>query len=161
VRLIEVKTAKILTTISSNRPGLLIPPANAREAGKLLFKSVRDAFPPFGYVIKVNGKEAIVDLGSEAGLKDGDVLEVVQEGEQLIHPVTGQVLPSPLKVVGELKVVSADLQMSTCKRKSGKAEFKLADRVRLKDSKSMVPDWLLKVPQFKDELKRKIEAARN
>jgi hypothetical protein len=151
VRLMDVKTASLLTTITSERATLqsLLPPATPREAGSLLAESIREAFPPFGYVVQVTGKDIMVDLGTEAGLKDGDTLEVVQEGEQIIHPVTGQVMSAPLKVVGQLKVVSASPLVSICKVKSMKGELQLANVVRLKGSESKIINWIKKIPVIK------------
>ncbi len=148
VRLVDVKTASILATLTSDRPALLLPSSTPREAGKLLYLNIRDAFPPLGYVVSVNGKEVVVDLGTEAGLKDGDVLEIVQEGEKIIHPVTGQVLSAPMKVVGELKVVAAAPQISTCKVKS-KGAPSVASMVRLKESDTRIQKWIQMVPGIK------------
>jgi len=158
VRLVDVKTASILATVTSDRPdlALLLPSATPREAGQVLYKSIRDAFPPLGYIVSVKGKEIIVDLGSEAGLKDGDTLEIVQEGEQIIHPVTGKVLSAPVKVIGELKVVTVAPQVSTCKLKS-KGEAPIASLVRLKGSDSRILEWASKVPFLKKTLKDKKE----
>jgi hypothetical protein len=142
VRLVDVKTGQILTTISSERPDLLRPPATPREAGRHLFQSVREAFPPFGFVIRVSGAEVVVDLGSEAGLQKGDILEVVREGEQIIHPVTGETLPSELIVIGTLKVVSTSPQLSTCRVKSGEASPQLGNPVRLKEQNSLLKRWI-------------------
>jgi len=159
VRLVDVKTASILATLTSDRPDLMILPSSTpREAGQRLYKSIRDAFPPLGYVVGVNGKEIIVDLGTEAGLKDGDTLEIVQEGEQIIHPVTGQVLSAPMKVIGELKVVTASPQVSTCKLKS-KTAPPIASLVRLKGSYSRILDWASRIPFFKKTVKDKKEEA--
>lgn len=156
VRLIEVKTAALLVTVTSDRASLLsmVPPATIREAGALLIQSIRDAFPPLGYVVQMKGKEVVVDLGSEAGVKKGDTLEVVEEGDQIIHPVTGKLLAAPLKVIGELKVVSASPQLATCKRTSGKNKLQPANLVRLKGSESRLIKWLMKLPRIKDELQK-------
>jgi hypothetical protein len=144
VRLIDVKTASILSTVTSDRSGFF-PPSTPREAGKLLYAGIRDAFPPLGYIVSVNGKEIVVDLGSEAGVKKGDALEIVQEGEQIIHPVSGQVLSAPMKVIGELKVLDASAQISTCKLTSKEAP-PVASLVRLKGSRSRMPGWMDKIP---------------
>ena len=156
VRLVDVKTASILATVTSDRPSLILPSSTPREAGKLLYESIRDAFPPLGYVVSVNGKEVVVDLGTEAGLKDGDTLEIVQEGDQILHPVTGQVLSAPMKVVGELKVVTASAQISTCKLKS-KGAPPVASLVRLKGSYSRILDWATRIPGIKKMVKEKEE----
>jgi hypothetical protein len=164
VRLIDVKSASILATVTSDDPdrpsSLLLPSSTPREAGELLYQSIREAFPPLGYVVSVDGKEAVVDLGSEAGLKDGDTLEVVAEGEQIIHPVTGKVLSAPMKVIGELKVVTASPQISTCKIKS-KGEVRPANLVRLKGTKSIFTKWITRIPFIKKNAKEKEEEIRH
>jgi len=161
VRLVDVKTASILATVTSDRPdlALLLPSSTPREAEKLLYKSIRDAFPPLGYVVSVSGKDIVIDLGTEAGLKNGDTLEIVQEGEQIIHPVTGKVLSAPMKVIGELKVVTASPQVSICKLKS-KVMPPIASLIRLKGSRSLILDWASRVPFLKktvDTKKKEVE----
>ena len=156
VRLIDVKTATLLATVTSDRPSFVLPSTNPRESGQLLYKSIRDAFPPLGYVISVSGKEVVVDLGSEAGLKKGDTLELLQEGEQIIHPVTGKLLSSPMKVIGELKVETASPQVSTCKLKSRETP-PVASLVRLKGSRSLILDWAARIPFLKKTAEKKKE----
>ncbi len=136
----------------------MLPPVTPKEAGALLAESIREAFPPLGYVIQIDGKEIVVDLGSEAGLKEGDTLEVVEKGAQIIHPVTGEALDAPLKVIGELEVISTSPQMSICKRASRKSQFQLASIVRLKGTESVIVKALMLVPRIKAEvLKQKKE----
>ncbi|HYO14372.1 MAG TPA: CsgG/HfaB family protein [Thermoanaerobaculia bacterium] len=142
VRLVDVKTGSILMTLTSERSDLLVAPTSPNEAGNQLFENVREAFPPLGYIIKVSGKEIVVDLGSGAGVKKGDTLEVVREGEEIIHPRTGEILPAELVVVGKLKVVSASSDRSLCKLSSG--EVDLGSPVRFKGKSS----WL-------EQIKRK------
>lgn len=158
VRLIDVKTAALVVTLTSDRASLLsmLPPATPREAGPLLIQGIRDAFPPLGYVVQINGKDVVVDLGTEAGLKKGDTLEIVQEGEQIIHPVTGEVLAAPLKVIGELKVVDASPQVSICK-KSSKGEVQLANFVRLKGTESAIVKALMLIPRIKKKVQEEKE----
>lgn len=140
VRLVEVKTGQIVGTITSERPDFVVPPSTVRDAGRSLFQSVREAFPPFGYVIRVTGKEVMVDLGTEAGVKKGDDFEVVKEGEQIIHPVTGEALPAELIVVGVLKVVSASPRLANCKTKG--EGIAVGSIVRLKGKNSMLKKGL-------------------
>ena len=135
VRLADVKTGAIVGVISSERDSFT-PPTTVREASHQLFQSIREAFPPFGYVVKSNGEAVVVDLGADAGLKKGDTLEIVREGEQIIHPVTNELLPAELLVVGELKVESASPGLSNCKLKSRKGEAPLGSVVRLKANDS-------------------------
>lgn len=157
VRLVAVKTASVLATITSNRPNILTP-LTPREAGDRLLKSIREAFPPLGVIVQIEGKKVVIDLGSEAGVKKGDSLEIVSQGEEIIHPVTGELLPAPLSVVGQLKVVSTSHRLSTCKLKKPKKEIALADLVRLKGRDTLIVKWLLLLPRIKKELEEKRKA---
>lgn len=152
VRLVDVKTGQILGTITSERPDAILPPSTAREAGRDLFQSIREAFPPFGYVVKVAGRDVVIDLGSDAGVKKGDELEIVREGEQIIHPVTGQALPAELVVVGVLKVVSTSAQLANCKTKA--EGVALGSTVRLKAQNSMFKKGLGVMRNVLDRIKQ-------
>ncbi len=145
VRMIDVKTAAVVATLESVRSDL-IQPTNPREAGKALSQTIRESFPPVGYVIQIDGKDVLVDLGIEAGIREGDTLEVVREGERLLHPVYGTEMPAVMKVIGELKVASASPAMATCRAKGGKFDLAVKNLVRLKAKHSAWQDWIQKVP---------------
>jgi tetratricopeptide (TPR) repeat protein len=140
VRLVDVKTGRILGIVTSERPDLIPPPSTLREASRHLLQSVREAFPPYGYVVKVADKDVIVDLGSEVGLQKGDVLEILREQEQITPPVTGEGLSAEMVVVGELEVVFTSPRLSTCRLKSGGGQVALAlgNPVRLKEKNSLL-----------------------
>lgn len=159
VRLLDVRTTQIVTTITSNRPNLLTP-LTPREAGERLLNSIREAFPPLGYIIEIKDKKIFINLGSDAGLKKGDSLEIVAQGEQIIDPVTGKIYAPPLEVVGKLSVVETSPQTSICKLKSAKEKERvtLSTLVRLQATDSRIVKWLLMVPRIKKELEEKREA---
>lgn len=151
VRLVDVKTGSILATLTSERSDYLTPPSAPRVAGKALFQNVREAFPPFGYVVKASGKSVVVDLGSDSGVKKGDAFEVVKEGEQIIHPRTGEVLSAEMIVVGELKVVSTSADLATCKLTDG--EGAVGSIVRFKGRNSILNKALRGVGGIWDRVK--------
>lgn len=116
VRMVDTRTGLIVGTISSERSGLGEGGApSVRTAGDSLRQNVRKAFPPMGYVIQLAGREIVIDLGQSAGVRRGDVLEVVRQGDQIIHPVTGMPLPAIEEVVAKLKVHDAGEAISRCK----------------------------------------------
>jgi len=85
-------------------------------------------------VIKVADNMVYINAGSEAGLKVGDVLEVVSKGEDLIDPDTGLSLGSEESKVGTIEVRDNSIgngKASKCAIKSG-AGFKQGDLVRQK-----------------------------
>lgn len=155
VRVMDVRTAMIVATITSNRPNFL-EPLTPREAGERLFRSIRDVFPPLGNVIEIRDKKkVVVNLGSDAGLKKGDSLEIVHQGDQIVDELTGKVYSPPLEVVGKLSVHEIGPQTSICKVKSSKGEITSTSLVRLQVTDSRIVKWLLMVPRVKNEWQEK------
>lgn len=131
-RLVSVLNGEILHIVDSRREGLY-EPSTPKQAGDYLFQNVREIFPPEEYIIRLKGKEAIVGMGTEVGLEDGDLLEVIRSGEVIFHPVTGKPLPGEEIVVGTLKISRVGSQMSTCEVKKTEGALQVGDRVRLQE----------------------------
>ena len=123
VRLIDTGTGNIMVSLDSERSGFGSGGARTiRDAGDALSENVRQAFPPVGYVVQLDEEEVVVDLGTAAGVKKGDILQVVREGEQLIHPVTGVPLPRVQEVIARLKVRDVTPALSRCRLKDRRSK---------------------------------------
>lgn len=131
-RFVSVLNGEILHIVDSRREGLY-EPSTPERAGDYLFQNVREVFPPEEYIIRLKGKEAIVGMGTEMGLRRGDVLEVIREGEVIFHPVTGKPFPGAETVVGTLKISRVGSQMSVCEVKKSEGTLVVGDRVRLQN----------------------------
>ena len=83
-----------------------------------------------GMVADVEAGEVIINLGSNQGVKVGDVFYVLRKGKTVIDPATGQPLVTKEKQVGEIVVTEVEATFSTCAIKSG--EVKAKDIVRKK-----------------------------
>lgn len=60
--------------------------------------------PLTGVVVMSVGEEFLVDIDAASGLAVGDVLEVVQDGAEIVHPTSGEVLGRLEKVIAKLRV---------------------------------------------------------
>lgn len=121
VRLVDVETFDLMTTLTSQRRGPSLSPSTLWVAEDLLRQSIREAFPPFGRILKVATDEYVIDLGFVDGLRVGDILEIVED-ESIIDPFTGSATWGAVKVIGELAVVSISPRSSSCKLKSARGE---------------------------------------
>ena len=156
VRLTDVTTGKVAGTISSRRDTLTVP-STPHLAARNLLQNIREKYPPEGYIIDISGETVLVDLGEEVGLKKGDVLEIIREGNVIFHPVTHKPMPAQEIIVGTLKVTDPANQMSTCKLKSSEGQqVAVADRVRLKAKDQTVTKFINKIPLLKRLKKQKI-----
>ncbi len=61
-------------------------------------------FPLEGYVVKVQGKKIIVDLGRLAGVRKDMEFIIFKEGEVIKHPKTGEVLDVTQVQTGKFKI---------------------------------------------------------
>jgi len=96
-------------------------------------------FPLEGYVIQIQGQkgeevEALIDLGSDKGVRNGDKFIVFRQGESIKHPVTGQMIPGRIQELGEAEVKSVDIATSAVKIKT-KGAIQVGDRIKAKERK--------------------------
>jgi hypothetical protein len=137
VRMLDVDTGSVLGVIDSRRAGLN-EPTTPFIAGNYLYENIRKVFPPQGYVLEVKGKKVTINLGNGAGLKKGDKIKVVRQGEMVIG-INGDPLGSHEIEVSTLTVTMVQDRYSTCKQRKGDAVVR-EDVVRL-------------VPNFENPLK--------
>ena len=140
VRLVSVATSEVTAMINSRRETLFVP-TTPNEAAELLFKNIREQFPPQGYVLQIRGDAIYVDIGREMGLESGDTLEIIEEGEVVFSEMTGKPVQLEGSVVGTLKIVRTSNGSSACKIKRSSRPPTVSDIVRLQinEQKKMGP----------------------
>lgn len=68
-----------------------------------------------GYVIKVDGNTITLDMGRTAGLRKGLKCIVYNEGAEVKHPITGEVLGKETKILAEVVVTESFEKMSSAR----------------------------------------------
>lgn len=81
----------------------------------------KDFAPVSGCVVMPAGSEYIIDLDAEQGLTAGDLLAVVEQGDAIVHPVTGKVLGTMDKTIAVLQVTRVKSGYSYANLLSGDA----------------------------------------
>ena len=82
-----------------------------------------------GKVADVNGERLILNVGSRAGMKSGDRLEVWRPGKPVRDPDTGKILRYDDQLVGSAIVSSVD-EVSAVAAYTGKEPAAVGDRVK-------------------------------
>ncbi|MGL6291474.1 MAG: CsgG/HfaB family protein [Silanimonas sp.] len=126
--------------------------ASINEAVYELAKQIGST-PATGSVIKVEGNQAYINLGTGA-VVPGERLSVVRPGEALIDPETGISLGSTETPVGEVQVASVQDRFSIAAVQGG-ARLEARDRV-----KSMAPPEPIEFGAMVEELATKPKPAR-
>lgn len=146
VRLADVETGEVLKTIDSVRPSL-VAPTSLPLAGDHLGANLRETFPPEGMVVRVlDDKKVVVDMGSGMGIREGDSLLLIQEGEPIIHP-EGHVLPGEKMEIGKLRVKKVSLQTSICNVRSAEVPVEVRQVVRYEGQLEKLTRWIPKSVQ--------------
>lgn len=126
--------------------------ASINEAVYELAKQIGSK-PATGSVIKVEGNQAYINLGTGV-VAPGERLSVVRPGESLIDPETGISLGSTETPVGEVQVATVQDRFSIATVQGG-ARLEARDRV-----KSMAPPEPIEFGAMVDELATKPKPAR-
>ena len=84
---------------------LMAAPVWAQNLTQAAMKDVEAYFTDLhGIVIQVEGKTVLTDLGSWNKVIEGLHLNVFQDGERIVHPITGKVLGIKQSTVGSLTI---------------------------------------------------------
>lgn len=73
---------------------ITLPFSVAADTNSLKKNLTRDFAPLGGYIVLELDEEYLVDIDGNDGARSGDLLHVYRKGEEIIHPVTGEVLGS-------------------------------------------------------------------
>src|SRR5258708_3733672 len=90
-----------------------------------LFAAVQD-----GYIVKVESTTLYLDWGKASGVQSGDQFKVYRAGEELKHPVTGEVLGKAETELGQGLLLNIEEKYSTAKLVETKGGIKAGDRSR-------------------------------
>jgi hypothetical protein len=91
-------------------------------------------------VVKVEGDRVLVDLGARRGAYEGMELEVYREGEEVKHPISGQILGRRDVQRGVIRVVEVKEEFSEAVAVSleKEAQFSWGDSVRVSSDRITV-----------------------
>jgi hypothetical protein len=76
--------------------------------------TIRNLFPMEGYVLKVVGERVYINLTKGDGLKEGDFLTVYRIGDELVDPVSGEVIDRIKDRIGTIRVDDAKDTYTQC-----------------------------------------------
>jgi hypothetical protein len=95
-----------------------------------LDKETAARFPLTGYVIKViSDREALVDLGSRQRLEKGAAFQLVEQGPDVVHPVTGKLIHGERRVLTQMQVTDVGDESSILKVTGDRATLKVGQSV--------------------------------
>lgn len=105
LRFVNVKTGKIENIFKTSALGTA---SNLMDKlSDKLDREISNLYPMTGYVIKVlNEREAVIDLGSNDGVVEGNEFNVIEYGEDIVHPKTKKIIKGEKRLVNVLEVIN-------------------------------------------------------
>jgi hypothetical protein len=123
---LEVRLRMVDTESGAIRDTFLLETTSQDPQASQSFEKLMDAFsqafetelrkryPLRGCLVKViSDQEVLIDLGKQQGLHAGDLFQAIEQGADVVHPVTGRLIPGERKVLGEFRVADVGMESST------------------------------------------------
>ena len=85
-----------------------------------------------GFIVKAEPSLFYIDIGAEKGIRKGSKCVAFRPGEEIKHPITGEVLGCKVTKLGELVVVSVYEKMAAVKVTEKEGDISVGDKVVVK-----------------------------
>ncbi|SPD73087.1 Peroxiredoxin [uncultured Desulfobacterium sp.] len=128
MRLIDTETSaipKVITTPFGLQDQLT---KQLRELNRDILNTVIQKYPLQGYVIKMVGGQALLNIGSKQGVVLGTGFDVVEDAEPIEYK--GKILQGAPKSIGHVEVVQVEPDLCYAKVVKNDREFKTDDKVK-------------------------------
>jgi len=85
-----------------------------------------------GYIVNTDDNVIYLDIGSNVGIRKGTKCVAFREGDEIIHPITKEVLGTKVTMLGELIVTQVQEKLSVAKVLAKEGTIKIGDKVVIK-----------------------------
>lgn len=128
LRMIDTETTAIAKTITHSLPASADLERELFDLNREILKTVMEKYPLQGYIVKVDGDKAMLNLGRQQGVTPGTTFDVIEEGEQITYK--GRVLQGDSKSVARLEVVKVEEEMCFARIVDKKRDLTSDDQVK-------------------------------
>ncbi|MBI5015951.1 MAG: redoxin domain-containing protein [Deltaproteobacteria bacterium] len=137
LRLIDTETSAIpqVSTQTVDSAGAL--DKNLFALNREILRTVVTQYPLRGFVARIDGPQALLNLGSAQGVVQGTRFAVLEEGESV--PYKGKMLKGAPKEVGQLEVTRVEPELSYAKVVRGDRPLRVDDKVQERAEEGAAP----------------------
>jgi tetratricopeptide (TPR) repeat protein len=130
LRLIDTETTAVPQITTKQIPPRASLEKELFQLNREILKTVITQYPLRGYVVKVNGGQVVLNIGSNQGIVAGTKFEVIEEGEEIQYK--GKTLRSSPKSAGRMEVVRVEPDFCYAKILEQTRPFRTDDKVQEK-----------------------------
>ncbi len=111
LRLIDTETTAIPQVLTQKlTSGALDIEQELERVNREILQTVMEKYPLQGFIVQVNGNQAVINIGEQQGVVMGTSFEVIEQGEAIVYK--GRKLQGLAKTVARLEVVEVQPDMS-------------------------------------------------
>jgi hypothetical protein len=85
-----------------------------------------------GFIVSAEKDGFYIDIGSLKGIRKGSKCVAFRDGENILHPTTGEVLGKRVTKLGELVVVQVQAKLAQVRVVEKEQDIKIGDKVVVK-----------------------------
>jgi hypothetical protein len=129
MRLVDTETTAVPKVISSKlAPGSVDLEDEIHGLNKTILETVVKKYPLLGFIVQVDGDQAMINIGANQGVVPGTRFEVIEEGKPIKYK--GRLLKGMPRRVGELEVVQVEPDLCMVRVVSSDRALKKDDKIR-------------------------------
>jgi TolB-like protein len=130
-RVIDTETGETIVAKVERTEGTTF--ADAEAATQQVAIQIYNELPLVeGFVVKAEPSLFYIDIGADKGIRKGSKCVAFRPGEEIKHPITGEVLGNKVTKLGELVVVSVYEKMSAVRVIEKEGDIAIGDKVVVK-----------------------------
>ncbi|MBW2600415.1 MAG: tetratricopeptide repeat protein [Deltaproteobacteria bacterium] len=130
MRLIDTETSAIPKVVTKQLALGVSLEKELNELNRSLLKSIMAKYPLKGYVVRVSGDEAMINLGIKQGIVLGTRFEVIEEQEPIKYK--GKLLHSAPKSIAQIEIIRVEPDLSYARILNSKRTIRPDDKVKEK-----------------------------
>jgi hypothetical protein len=127
-RLIDSETSEIPQLSTKQLGGESSLDRELLGLNREILKTVISKYPLRGYVVKVSGSEAVINIGSKQGVVAGTRFDVVEEDEAIEY--RGKTLRGAARKVGQVEVTAVEQDFARVKPTGQQRQLKADDKIQ-------------------------------
>ncbi|MBP1649271.1 MAG: Tetratricopeptide repeat-containing protein [Bacteroidetes bacterium] len=130
-RVIDTETGETIVAKAEGSEGVSFADAEA-VTQQVAIKIYNELPLVEGFIVKSEPSLFYIDIGNEKGIRKGSKCVAFREGEEIKHPVTGEVLGKKVTKLGELIVVAVYEKMAAVRVAEKEGDIVVGDKVVVK-----------------------------
>jgi hypothetical protein len=132
IRFVNAESGEAITSFNNNFSGSgrnepIAISSFIKSTADALTEKVKEMYPLSSKIIKMQDNRVIINNGTRAGVKVGDLFNTISIQNDIIDPFTQMSLGRKTEITGKIEVIQANEKIAVAKILRGKSNIKIGD----------------------------------